>query len=65
MPVIAFYDILSNFESRFLDDEEKGLLLTILDSLAKGKRIQVQQTVVTSDVFGQELDDSKIQAKLT
>ena len=32
--VVNFVDSVSRFEERFLSDEQKGLLLAILDSLA-------------------------------
>ena len=41
--VVDFIACLSQFEDRFLGDEEKALLLAILDSLARGKRIQVKR----------------------
>ena len=44
--MVNFADCLNQFEDRFLADQDKALLLAILDSLASGKQIQVQKTVV-------------------
>ena len=51
-PVVNFIENLNQFEDRFLSNEEKVLLISILESLAKGKLLKVQRTIVKPNITG-------------
>ena len=40
---IDLHESISSIEDRFLPDGDKALLLMVIDSLGKGKRVQIQK----------------------